>query len=515
MLILIRYILDNIKLVSRDLGNGRSTPFLRLKSLASLLYKGASAASLKRSAVTKKGSTIHVSQLGSDPVPIDLYKWAFALVDIMGKYQEFIKALLPSDILLTLFPFDQLTDNFSRAAIFKQPHNAALLDPLRERIRIRIFEHFGLFGTDGIDIKACIGWLDATQLALKQLAVLFAMTSGICPPQHEYRVYHDSTASETRGVWLLPNKIVIWSNRMARPKDTDLLPAVYMIPSPISSTLLFDLTILRPIACQIMRSLARDDSPYATEIFTHYRRQPHGKYYWTGPEISAPVQQYTSSALGVSLDPNSIRSLLYSTFRHFFEGQVMQVHGSIVDKAAQHVSATSLAHYGRLATFPPFKHMRFDQPLRFVNLNHIWLSILHVEPPSIAWRGTLTALGLVIYCPWSSEGLQYARVAIRRYGDLSNPAIVHSALSRLPYLYGPTVGHLFFVPSRDFLADLLPKATTKSRTEPWEVLGDEVLVEVTKFILADLIHQPNSLSTRCDARLVTYAMSLVSPLLRH
>lgn len=240
------------------------------------------------------------------------------------------------------------------------------------------------------------------------------------------------------------------------------------------------------------------------------------RHFFSQPDLEeAPSSRHLLHSIGVSLNSNSIRPLLYYTFRHFFEGQVMQVHGSIVIKAAQHVSATSLAHYGRLATFPPFKHMRLDQPLRFFNVNHGWLSILCVEPPSVSWRGTLTALGLVIYCPWSSEGLQYARVAIRRYGDLSNPAIVHSALSCLPYLYGPTVRHLFFVPSWDFLADLLPKATTKSRTEPWEVLGDEVLVEVTKSIRADLIHQPNSLSTRCNARLVTYAMSLVSPLLRH
>ncbi|KAF9488674.1 hypothetical protein BDN71DRAFT_1512834 [Pleurotus eryngii] len=359
----LRYILDNIKLVSSDLGNGRYTPFLHLKSLSSLLYKGARAASLKQDAMRRESSLVYVSQLGSDPVPIDLYKWAFALVTIMAKYQESVKVLLPPDIPLTLFPFDQLTDNFSQAAIFKQPPNAALLDLLREHIRILIFQHFGLFGSAGINIEACIRWLDVTQVALKQLAVLFTMTSGICPPQHKYRVYHDSTASETRGVWLLPNKIVIWTNRMARPKDTDLLPTVYMIPSPISSTLLFDLTILRPIACQILRSLARDDTPYACQIFAHYRHQPHGKYHWVGPEISAPVQEFTSSALGVSLDPNSIRLLLYSTFRHFFEGQVMQVHGSIVDKAAQHISATSLAHYGRLATFLPLKHMRFDEHL--------------------------------------------------------------------------------------------------------------------------------------------------------
>ncbi|GLB45395.1 hypothetical protein LshimejAT787_2200580 [Lyophyllum shimeji] len=160
------------------------------------------------------------------------------------------------------------------------------------------------------------------------------------------------------------------------------------------------------------------------------------------------------------------------------------------------VSTTSLAHYGRIASFPPFKHIRFDQPLRFANLNQIWLAMLGLESPSIAWKETLENLGLFPCCPWSSDGLQHARTAIRHYNELSDPAAARLILSRLPYVYGPN-------------------ATRASRTEPWLVLGDEVLLEVTKLITKDL--QPASNSSRalsaqsqCNTEVVARAMSLIT-----
>ncbi|KAL0957783.1 hypothetical protein HGRIS_001560 [Hohenbuehelia grisea] len=401
-----RFIIDSMPYISATPIDGLVTPFNRMKLLSSAMYAGAKAASsrhaVKHAAVTSMDHVIKVAHPGAEPTTIDLRKWSLAVVTSMSNYRDSIQALLPPNFPIAQFPFSQLTDDYSRAEIFKQPQNAALLDPLRESIRRQIFETFGIFGVSGVNSEACVRWLDAAQSSLKQLAVVFALTSGISPPQHEYRVTYDSTSNETRGLWLLPNQVVLWGNPMARPKDDDLLPAVYMVPSLISPVLMFDITILRPIACQIIRSLSRDDTIYATSIWAHYRRQAHGTYHWTGPEISAPVEDHTLSTLGTAFTPSSIRVLLHSTFYHCFPDLVKQSRDSIVDKAAQHLNATSLAHYGRLATFPPFKHLRFDQPLRFINLSLVWLAMLGVEVPSVACK-------VKFHRVEDFEGVTYAR----------------------------------------------------------------------------------------------------------
>jgi hypothetical protein len=35
-------------------------------------------------------------------------------------------------------------------------------------------------------------------------------------------MFYDSTPLETRGIWLLQNWLLIWTNPMARPKEEDL-----------------------------------------------------------------------------------------------------------------------------------------------------------------------------------------------------------------------------------------------------------------------------------------------------
>jgi hypothetical protein len=55
-------------------------------------------------------------------------KWSIAAVSSMSQYQDSIAQLLHPGVSLTDFPFDRLTNNFSCAAILKQPGNAKWLD---------------------------------------------------------------------------------------------------------------------------------------------------------------------------------------------------------------------------------------------------------------------------------------------------------------------------------------------------------------------------------------------------
>jgi hypothetical protein len=416
-----------------------------MKSMASATYDGARAATLRHATVAKKDHIISISYEGTSPLTVDLVKWSAAAIDSMSLYQDSISQLLPPNILLTDFPFDRLTDNFSYAAIFKQPDNAKWLDPFRENIRSQIFHHFCLHNGKGINRESCQRWLEAGQTAMQHLAVTCALTFGISPQQHHYRMFYDSTPLETRGIWLLQNRLLIWTNPMARPKEEDLLPTAYIFPSLIAPTLMFEITILRPIACQIIQYLSLDDSFYSFEYWVHYRLKPHGKRHWTGPEISKPVEQFTSIALGRALSPRWIRQLLRSIFCHFFPDLIERSHNSVVDKAAQHTRGTSLAHYGRLASFPPLRHTRFNQTPKFVLQNHMWHAILGLEKPTAEFHTRLKVLDLAICYPWSSDGLQAARAALHFYINLSDTAMVSQRLQHLFQTYGPLVSSPSFV----------------------------------------------------------------------
>lgn len=145
-----------------------------------------------------------------------------------------------------------------------------------------------------------------------------------------------------------------------------LLPVVYAFPSLIFPTIMFDICILWPIACQIIRSLFMDNSLYGCKYWAHYCLKPHGKQHWIGTEISDPVEWFTSGMLGNPLNPGWIRQLLHSIFCHFFLDLVEQLYSSAIDKAAQHTAETSFSHSGQLALFSPMKRLRFNLIPKFV-----------------------------------------------------------------------------------------------------------------------------------------------------
>jgi hypothetical protein len=102
--------------------------FSSMRLVASTTYDGACAATLRHATVTKKNHIISIDYEETSPLTVDLMRWSVAAINSMSIYQDSITQLLPPNILLTDFPFNHLTDNFSYVAIFKQPDNAKWLD---------------------------------------------------------------------------------------------------------------------------------------------------------------------------------------------------------------------------------------------------------------------------------------------------------------------------------------------------------------------------------------------------
>lgn len=381
------------------------------------------------------------------PVRVNLLEWSYSAHQAIAIFLRRLSMLLPPGCSLEDFDFHRLTDIYSPDALFKQRENAIWLDPFRQGFRQKLVAHLGLASKSIISTDATIKWFDDDQAIQEALAVVFIMSCGIIPPQHEYRILWDSSKTAMRCVFLTPDKTVLVVNPSAHPKDNDFNTTVYALPEIVAPAVMYYLTVVRPTACDILNLIGRDgnDSVYATEIWAHYRRQSgRSSYHWNGPEISRPVQQHTLDTLHVSLTPGDIRKTIQSVLRRYLPDFTVQARDSLVDRAAQHTPTVSLNHYGRLASFPPLPHLRHDHPIRSVNLCHIWQGILSLGPLDSLWKAAFHGVSLLPRYPWLDGGLQHARAAIHSYKPQNNSMAVEKTLRLQPFVYGPRVSMTFW-----------------------------------------------------------------------
>ncbi|KAI0085363.1 hypothetical protein BDY19DRAFT_909154 [Irpex rosettiformis] len=479
---ILEFVHVNAAYISAEVGS-TITPFNRLKTLGSNLYRSAQAS--HNATVTNSGSVVTIRYPQVLPVQLDTRRWSVAIIRSLVNFQDRLHAMLPPDFSLTTFPLQRLTDNHAHAALHKQRNNAEWLNPLRSSIREKLYKHYGIFTASRFNAAAAVSWLEADQATLRALAITFSLTAGVPPLQHQFRIRFDSIQQELRNIWLLPNRLVIWVNSFARPRDNNPTPALFVLPPGITGDFLFYLTIIRPMACEIVRSLSRDDSVYAIELWAHFRFQSAKQMHWSGREIAVSMESYTEKEIGMSLTPGEVRILVRSMLCHYFPDFITQTTDSIVDKAAQHTSMTSLANYGRIASLPPLPHFRFDQPLRFIALSQIWHAIMGIGPVNEAWRLQLQASGLLESSQalrlMQGSGLDLARSAIHQYGELCNKVHVRNLLQLRPFF----------------------------SSEP--LLGDSVLVQVTRLLTRKICQlQVNDPLTKqhCKADHVAFAICL-------
>lgn len=403
-----------------------------------------SAKSRKQVNISRKGRILTLSCEQADPITVNLDDWSIATTHAIYKLQQAIQAVLhPQDSYQT-FPSHTLKDSYSRTAIFKQAPNAVWLDPLRHQIRNRLMEHHHLFGPSGVILEECIRWLDLDQAILRALAVVFSLTSGISPAQHEMKLLFDSTSDQLRNIWILPSHLVMWVNPFSRPKDGTSAPAAYCLPPEPTHDVLFYLTIIRPIACEVLQLLGMDNASYSTILWTHYRWNVNMKTTsWSGPQMCTPLVDHMMEVTKLPVRPQDLRIIVNTIMRTYFSGAFEQVQNSIVDKAAQHITLTSLGNYGRSSYFPSLPHIRFDQPACFIALSQIWHAILGVGQVDESWRQAIetSALG----APYTSDlsfdrGFHHAYHVVQATLYLYPGANMASCFVRsLSIVYGPQV----------------------------------------------------------------------------
>ncbi len=412
-------------------------PFSHLKTLSSILYK--SVESAKCAMVINVRCQIKVTYLDGSLIGVNLDKWAQGAIMGLCELKNSISDLCPPGFSYKLFPFHRLQDDFGRGGLFKQKHNVEWLDPLRQSIWTNLIRQLGLYNKGKVQVDLCEQWLEKEQTVLKALAVVFCLTCGISPGQHQFRVRFDSTLMELRDIWLLHTGQIIWVNHFARPKGDDITPAVFSLPTVVTPIIMFYLNILRPISCRIFSLLARDDVIHSKEIWSHYCHHTDGSYYWKGPEILNPIVKHTREYLDEPLTPAEIRRIMLPIVRYYCSSLIMQTMNSIVDKAAQHTSFTSLNNYGHIGMLPPLPHQPFYHAEQSVTLSNIWHSLLGLGPVEDSWGTCMNVFGLhSSHALLRHNGLHYARDAIKAYGPLSDPELMKKIITTQPFIRGRT-----------------------------------------------------------------------------
>ncbi|KAK0484199.1 hypothetical protein EDD18DRAFT_1112004 [Armillaria luteobubalina] len=149
---IISFAAKHISLIDPKTSEGVTNPFNRLKTLSSSLYTSVQKA--KHVIVTNVGHQIKVTYPDGTSTGVNLDKW--------------------------------------------QKHNAQWLDPLRQSIWTDMIRQLRLHNEGKVQVDLCQQWLEKEQTVLKALAVVFSLTCGIIPGQHQFQVLFDKIWSHYR-----------------------------------------------------------------------------------------------------------------------------------------------------------------------------------------------------------------------------------------------------------------------------------------------------------------------------
>jgi hypothetical protein len=276
------------------------------------------------------------------------------------------------------------------------------------------------------------------------MVTALAATCGICPPAGQFKeICFDGGETQSRNIFVLSDGTVIFLNPSAHPATSESPPGLFGVPPDMRKPLLFYLTIVRPLACEILRLMQRDIPLYTKEIWAHTTRHPRSRneWQWTGQDVIRFMNHCHLKLMGRPLLPSTIRtavsSLLHDNFPQLFEEPLQ----SIVDNQAQHTSLTSLQNYGLLSFFPVFHHIKHQLSFPALWMSQIWQWVLEIGPTNEVWHNIAISSGLRPMHRFEHLAFEKARNAIwvhyrlPQYGnDLK--LCVDKLLVQKPFLYG-------------------------------------------------------------------------------
>ncbi|KIL57380.1 hypothetical protein M378DRAFT_171802 [Amanita muscaria Koide BX008] len=434
---------DHISLLDPQTSEGVMSPFSQLKTISSILFASVQTANPENTTVTNVGRSIQVSFPNGYSSSLDLNAWSHGTIIALSEYQHAVAALCPSSFSPKTFTHHQLRDDFGRAALFKQEHNAKWLDPLRDSVWKELLQNQKFVCAGKVQVEACQQWLEKEQAVLRTLAVVFALTCGVCPPQHGFRVRFDTQypGPEIRDLWLIDPGQVIWVQNRSRPwQNGHFTPAVFCLPTAATSLVMLYLCIFRPISCQVLSLLSRDTTLHSHEIWSHFRYQLDKPYYWNGPDIAQPILKHTKDTMDRAYSPAEIRLLVGPILHRYFSDSILYNMAAIIDPAAQHTNETSLNHYGRISAFPYIPHLQFYHTEQSIAFSRVWHSLLGLGPIEEGLVvGDDTIRVLFSHHGFIGGGLLHSRHAVKVYGDLSDKGLVEDLVRKQPFASGSSV----------------------------------------------------------------------------
>lgn len=425
---------------------GFVTPYSRMKDVwATIREEAIKEPGGLRFKAELKAERIEISDGQSSPIAVPLALWGSLADEFIIHFKSAVNQLL-SRGSADEFPAERLWDDYSPHAIHKQEHNATWLTIMRNSIRSQLFisgeSKHGLFKDGKIDRLAAEKWLALEKDVLANLAGSFALTAGLGVDSWQYKNFrYDSTEFTQRNVWILKNGTIILGDPLARMRENEISCNIFALAPDLSRHSLFYLTIIRPIACEILSIIQKDAPLYQSEIWAHTVRHPRAmhQWRWSGPEVSELLTERTFATFGFALTPSIIRQIVRQVFRAEYPFLFRSCFNSIVDLQAQHHGKTSIFHYGRLTDFPFLKNVRADQPTRYLTVCQIWQAAIGVGQINEAWRRTISTHNAFCIDEHDSLMLDKARGLVNIYYNIRNGVSSEDAskiLQLAPFLYG-------------------------------------------------------------------------------
>ncbi len=342
---------------------GVTSPFSRLKTLSSILFSSLKSAGPNKAVVTNVGRNIQVSFPNGYSGSLDLNVWSHGAILALYEFQCAVATLCPPSFYPETFTHHLLRDDFGRAALFKQEHNAKWLDPLRHSVWKELLQIQMFFCAGKVQVEACQQWLEKEQIVLRTLSVVFALTCGVSPPQHGFRVCFDSRHPDIRSLWLIDPGQLIWVQSPSTPQNAHFTPTVFCLPTAATSLVMLYLCIFRPISCKVLSLLCRDTTFHSHELWAHFRYQVDKPYHWSGPDIAEPVLKHTINTMDKAYGPAEIRLLVRPILQRYFSNSILYNMDTIIDPAAQHTNESIMGGFRAFLISPIYSFITQNNPL--------------------------------------------------------------------------------------------------------------------------------------------------------
>ncbi|GLB45400.1 hypothetical protein LshimejAT787_2200630 [Lyophyllum shimeji] len=456
------YLAEEVVWVKKSVVDAPNTPFARFRDawhIASQYAKKESNGTSFRPSSDGQKYEFFDAREGS--LIVDMLLWRDTLADLsLRNLPEAIEALVPNDCvhLIKDLPVDLVEDQHStQLAVHKQPHNAAILEPIRTKIQDALLtaskEPRSLVNANGqLVAEKLAGWLDQEQEVLAIVAAIFALSAGPTFRSFQFRGlrYDSSPDHDARNLFFLPNGRIILANPRAKQLNADNAPVALSFPPLTSPHLSFFFWILKPVAINLL-DLAKMDVPaycWCIWVTPNPRsRRTHEPHFWQGSDFNRKIQRLTRDRLGFQIDCGLVRQISHAVLRDKLP--------SLFDSPELTATALmSLVENGPLRDFanalrvPTFVTLSQKEGCISLLVSELWQMVLGLRELNTILEFLVPGSNLFPTLKYSTVAFHRARGAIQEFygvpmlrgNQISSIPLAADILANEPFLLGNLAG---------------------------------------------------------------------------